>query len=114
MIYIFILEVLQIYRIDIWVLDEHHEVYLEVKLQLFVSEILLLDIRWDELIEGLEELSFVATIKALLNLLQHGLWRRLLPSLALGRLHPWFAPLSQALVLWRPFCHFLFQHLCDS
>jgi len=102
---------LQIDWIDIGMFDKVYKVDLEVEFQLLVGKVFLLDISRYKLIKSFEEFCFVATIKALLNLLQHGLWCWLLLPLPFCRLYSRFAPLRQAMALRRTLGHFLFEHL---
>ena len=91
--------------------NENHKVDLEVEFQLLVGEVFFLDVNRYKLVKSFEEFRFMAAIKALLNLLQHSLWRWLLLPLPFCRLYSRFAPFGQAMALRRTLGHFLFQHL---
>ena len=53
-------------QLRIRVLDIYHEIYLKIKLQFLVCEILLLHVRGHQLIKGLEEFVLEALIEVLL------------------------------------------------
>ena len=92
-------------------LDKDYKVDLEVEFQLLVGKVFSLDLNRYKLIKSFEEFCFMATIKALLNLLQHGLRCWLLLPLPFCRLYSRFAPLGQAMALRRTLGHFLLEHL---